>query len=554
MKKILSLFLVAVMIISMFAGLQISSSAFEPTGQCGDNVYWSFEESTGTLTISGEGEMYDYGWEGSPFSGQSNIKTVIINSGVTSVSADAFYTCGSLEKVTIFDTVTHIGDHSFGKCSALREVKLSNSLLEISGSVFSDCTHLEEIIIPDSIKSIGENAFFGCGALKNIIIPDSVTGIYNLAFAQCTSISSIIIPKSVISLGMAVFDSCDNLKNIKVDEDNSIYDSRDNCNAIIESKSNKLICACNATVIPETVTTIAQGVFSNIKDLTSINIPVSITYIDYFAFDNCKNLNNVYYQGSMEQWKGIKIEPGNDYLTKANIYFNGVAHKHSYTKVIVQSKATAVGYTQYKCSCGEFKKDAKGNVIKDNFTAPTGKPSGFKCSARTASAMKFVWSKTSGVTGYQVQISTKDVKKWDKAYNAKTATSYTVKGLTAGSAYKVRVRFYITKNGKNYFGQWTTINSPTLPTGTSLSKVTSAKKAFTAQWKKVAVTGYQLQYGTNAKFSGAKTLTVKGKTAQAVKSLKSGARYYVRVRTYKTIGGKNYFSTWSGAKAVTTKK
>ena len=95
-----------------------------------------------------------------------------------------------------------------------------------------------------------------------------------------------------------------------------------------------------------------------------------------------------------------------------------------------------------------------------------------------------------------------------------------------------------------------------LPKGTNLA-LAGAKKAFTAKWTKVAgVAGYQIQYATNAKFTGAKAVTVKGasKYAQAVKNLKGGARYYVRIRTYKTVGGKNYFSAWSAAKAVTTKK
>ena len=230
---------------------------------------------------------------------------------------------------------------------------------------------------------------------------------------------------------------------------------------------------------------------------------------------------------------------------------------HDYKANVVAPKANALGYTQYKCDCGDLKKDEAGNIIKENFTVPTGKPSGLKCSSRAATSEKFTWAKTSGVSGYQLQISTKDGKKWDKTYNAKTATSYTVKGLTAGSAYKVRVRFYITKNGKNYYGAWATLTSPTLPKGTVLSKVTPAKKSFTAQWKKnKAVTGYQLQYSLKSNFSGAKSKAIKGasKLKLTIKSLQGGKKYFVRVRTYKTIAGKTYYSTWSKAKTVTTKK
>ena len=236
-----------------------------------------------------------------------------------------------------------------------------------------------------------------------------------------------------------------------------------------------------------------------------------------------------------------------------------VIKKHTYVAKKTAATAVNVGFTEYICSdCGECKKDAKGDVIKDKFTAPTGKLT-LKHSARTANAIKVQWNNVKTATGYQVQISTKDGKKWSTSATLKAGvTNYTFKSLAAGNNYKFRVRFYIkADDGKNYYSPWsTTLNSPTLPKGTNIA-LTAAKKAFTAKWTKVAgVTGYQVQYSTNAKFSKAITKTVKGasKYSLAVKSLKGGAKYYVRIRTYKTIGGKNYFSTWSAAKAVTTKK
>ena len=181
---------------------------------------------------------------------------------------------------------------------------------------------------------------------------------------------------------------------------------------------------------------------------------------------------------------------------------------HDYKALVTAPKANAVGYTQYKCACGEWQKDAKGNVLKDTFTAPTGKPTGFKCASRTATAEKFTWTKTAGVNGYQIQLLTSAGK--SAGLKALTANSYTFSKLAAGHAYKARVRFFIkAADGKNYYGPWTTINSPTLPAGTAITKLTPAKKAFTAQWKKGAVTGYQLQYSTNKKFTGAKTVTIK---------------------------------------------
>ena len=226
-------------------------------------------------------------------------------------------------------------------------------------------------------------------------------------------------------------------------------------------------------------------------------------------------------------------------------------HDHKYINSVEKPMATTLGYTRHKCEyCNES--------YQDTYTAPTGKLT-LKHSARTANAVKVQWNNVKTATGYQVQISNAAGNKWVKTITCKpNVNAYVFGKLAAGNNYKFRVRFYIKAvDGKNYFSPWSaTLNSPTLPKGTAL-KLTTAKKAFTAKWTKIGgVTGYQVQYATNAKFSKAVTKTVKGasKYSLAVKSLKGGAKYYVRIRTYKIIGGKNYFSTWSAAKAVTTKK
>lgn len=225
------------------------------------------------------------------------------------------------------------------------------------------------------------------------------------------------------------------------------------------------------------------------------------------------------------------------------------SHNHEYQEKIIAPGKTTLGYTLYTCECGES--------YKDSYKAPTGKLT-LKHSARTANAIKVQWNNVKTATGYQVQISTKDGKKWSTYATLKAGvTSYTFKSLAAGNNYKFRVRFYIkAADGKNYYSPWSAVlTSPTLPNGTTLTGLARARKGFTAKWKKGSCTGYQLQYSTNAKFSKATTKTIKGaaKVKLAVKSLKANTKYFVRVRTYKTIGGKNYFSTWSGAKSVKTK-
>ena len=137
-------------------------------------------------------------------------------------------------------------------------------------------------------------------------------------------------------------------------------------------------------------------------------------------------------------------------------------------------------------------------------------------------------------------------------------TSYTIKSLAAGGTYKFRVRIYAKGvDGKWAYGAWTkAVTSPTLPGGTSITKVTGASKAFTARWKQnKTVNGYQIQYSLKSNFSGAKTVTVKSNSTlkTTVKKLSAKKVYYVRIRTYKTIEKVNYFSAWSKAVKVKTK-
>lgn len=141
--------------------LSTSASALESSGQCGENVYWTFDESTGTLTISGEGDMVNYNSRGnvSPFRADSTIKTVVINNGVTNIGNYMFWSCTNLTNITIPDSVTTIG-----------------------GYVFYNCTSLTGVSIPESVTSIGSYTFYKCACLTNITIPDGVKYIYNNTF------------------------------------------------------------------------------------------------------------------------------------------------------------------------------------------------------------------------------------------------------------------------------------------------------------------------------------------------------------------------------------
>ena len=142
------------------------------------------------------------------------------------------------------------------------------------------------------VTRIGDHAFCNC-SLTEITIPNSIISIGSQAFYGDRKISSISIPASVVSLGESVFSGCYGMNSITVDANNPIFDSRGNCNAIIETRTNTLIAGCNTTVIPDDVTSIGDYAFSGRLGLTRIVIPSRIINIGYAAFGGCAGLESI---------------------------------------------------------------------------------------------------------------------------------------------------------------------------------------------------------------------------------------------------------------------
>lgn len=163
-------------------------------------------------------------------------------------------------------------------------------VIGIGKSAFYECRAITSITIPNSVTSIGERAFFGCSGMTDIIIPNSVTSIGNYAFDCCVNLANIIIPNSVTTIGSNVFSNCSSLTKIVVDSNNPKYDSRNNCNAVIETGTNKLIIGCINTVIPNNVTSIGSYAF-NYCPMTSVVIPNNVTIIGNGAFKSSKLTN-----------------------------------------------------------------------------------------------------------------------------------------------------------------------------------------------------------------------------------------------------------------------
>lgn len=233
----------------------------------------------------------------------------IITSGVTSIGSQAFYSCGNLTTVTLPDSVTGIGSNSFQycskltdfnipntvtsigsraflSCSSLTSINIPNGILSIQDSTFSGCTSLESVILPDTLLLINSYAFYGCSKLTSINIPNTVSSIYDNAFSKCTKLETFHLGSGCGDFRTPMFDGTYVLTTITVDSNNATFDSRDNCNAIIKKSNNQLVCGCNNTVIPNTVTSIGDKAFFGLNRMNKeLTIPSSVTSIGNQAFN-----------------------------------------------------------------------------------------------------------------------------------------------------------------------------------------------------------------------------------------------------------------------------
>ena len=278
--------------------------------------------------------------ESNTFSYCTSLTSVTIPNSVTSIGNYAFNECSGLESIEIPNSVTSIGDRAFygtkwydthpnglvyagavlyyykgtmpantkidikegtkciydrafSGCSGLTSITIPNSVTSIGKGAFEGCSGLTSLTIGNSVTSIGDDAFEGCSGLTSLTIGNSVTSIGDDAFYGCSGLSSLNIPNSVTSIGERAFKGCSGLTSIIVEKGNKTYDSRNDCNAIIETQSNALIVGSNNAIIPNSVTSIGDYAFYGCSGLTSITIPNSVTSIGKEAFMDCSGLTSI---------------------------------------------------------------------------------------------------------------------------------------------------------------------------------------------------------------------------------------------------------------------
>ncbi len=326
------------------------------------------------------------------FAGCSSLTNVTIGNSVTNIGffdlgGGAFSGCISLTSIEIPNSVTIIGPSAFSGCSGLTSVTIGNSVTTIGNEVFVGCDSIIELIwnakncssqggmptssiksltIGEDVETLGYNMFSGTSELtdltwnarncnskgsmntsniERVYIGENVESLPD-NFVSESKVASLFIPQSVASIGNNAFYHCINLDSIIVESGNNVYDSRDNCNAIIETSTSRLITGSNHTTIPNTVVALGKYAFYGCSELSSIVIPNSVTSIGEAAFQNCSGLTN--------------IEIPNSVSTLNNYTFQGCT---GLTSVNIPNSVTTIGRGAFYGCSGLTSIDIPNSVI-----------------------------------------------------------------------------------------------------------------------------------------------------------------------------------------------
>lgn len=550
------------------AEIKCADGTVLPRGICGADLTWKMNNN-GTLTISGTGAMFDYGFH--EYRAQwsrhvDSIKNVVIEAGVTSIGKDAFVYCDNITSVTIPASVTSIGEGAFRLCNKLSTVNYggtankwnaisigndndnltganinyagitwtyNNGTLTISGTGDVDDYNnssapwydhrydTTKIVVSNGVTGIGEGAFCYFTELTSVSLPGSLKSIGAYAFRGCSSLKSVVIPDSVTSIGEGAFYRC---------------------------------TALTTATVSNSVSRISYGTFMSCENLISVTIPNSVKSIGEKAFYNCGSLTDVYYKGSAAQWNAVMVGLDNDSLQNANIYF---VHTHSYTAAVTAPTCTAQGYTTYTCSCGDSYVDnytdrlghdyVNGICSRCGEADPNYKLEAPELKITTSSGKpKVYWNEVDGAVKYWLYRSTDGVN--FNYYDTTTSTNYTNRSTTIGTTYYYKVKAIDANDARSEFSVVKRIMcKPAAPT-VSINRSNGKPKL---SWKSVSGAKkywvYRSTDGKNFKYWDSTT-----KTNYTNKGAASGTKYYYRVKAVAIVNGNNVASANSNTKNLIT--
>ena len=559
------------------------------------------------------------------------LSTVNMPAKLDYIGKQAFYACKSLKSISIPTGVKTIDMQTFASCMLLQKVTLPSTVTTIDQGAFQMCLSLSSVNLPADLTEISSYAFYFCDVLNNITIPSKVKSIGGYAFADCASLSKMNIPASTVYIEDNAFIRCGKLASITVASGNTAF-----CNengALYTKDMEKLIIypakrAGTSFKVSDKTYFIKPYAFYKAENLTSVTLPAKLYSINECAFYGCTGIKTVTIPKSVlligekafgfyhkinvtadQRVDGFKIRgykrsaaqiyaENNDikfevmadipaavtglkartvsstYITlgwNLNLTVDGYEIQQykdgKWVKTAVVTGANNTSYTVKGLKAGtagyKFRVRGYSGTVNGAFsselsvnTNPYG-VGGFKVKSKSSTSVTLQWNKGTTASGYQLQQYKNG--KWTDIFTPSraTSTSYTVKGLKAGTAgYRFRIRAYKTYDSSKQYGSWSSeLKVNTNPYGVGGFKVKSkSSTSVTLQWNKgTTASGYQLQQYKNGKWTDIFTPSRATETSYTVKGLKAGtAGYRFRIRAYKTYGSSKQYGSWSSELKVNT--
>lgn len=437
---------------------------------------------------------------------------------------------GNAEKVVIPEGVTSIGGYAFEKNDVITEVVIPNSVSIINNGAFKECKKLKSIVCPSSLQEINEEVFMGCISLESVELPEGLTYISANAFNGCTSLKKVVLPTTLQRMGWSVFKGSTNLEEVVIPSSLSTFGGTtfEGTKWLENKKKENVLVIVNGTlldatgsegnvVVPEGVKRIEQEAFADCVNVKTVQLPESLETVKDKVFYNCSQLVTVCMPKGVKRFgkdvflgcsnlKSIYGEPGTQAEKAAND--KGVEFKNISEYVPVKPEEPKTEKEKLKKTYGD---------------------SEFTVALQQEEALNYESSKTS--------VAVVDQK-----------GTVTIKGCG-----KSKITITNTVSGQVCKEIELTV-SPKKP---SLSVVkTSAKKVLKIKWKKDSkADGYEIYYGKNKNFTGKNTALIKSNktTSKTIKKLKSGTKYYVKIRAYKNADGGKIQSSWSKVVSIKVK-
>ena len=544
------------------------------------------------------------------FTGCNKATSVWIPDSVISIGRFAFFGCKGLEKVKIPEGVTSIGDDAFYQCTGINTIEIPSSVESIGSMAFSNCTSLKDFIVdsdnatyssidgtlfnkdqteliccpagkkglfsvPDGVVIIGTFAFNGCSGLTGVSIPDGVSNIGGYAFGDCSGLTSIAIPSSVTNISIEACSNCSKLSKIY------FIGTQEEWNSINISSINSILLAVRKIFVddPKSLSYAEVTKIPNQKYTGRAIKPNFEVQHLCKALEKGKDYTVSYFDNVNAGTATAKVSGAGEYTGSVSASFtidpksislleiSGISTKTYTGKAQTQAIVVEDGYftltkgTDYDVTYANNVKVGTASVVitgKGNYTGTVTKTFAIKKAPNTITAKNSTKTYSTKAQTFSLGVKVKNGTPTYKSSTKYVTVSKTGK-VTVKAKYMGKATIKITSPANaNYTATTKKITITVNPTKTALVSVTSPSAGkMTVKWKKNTVgIGYQIQYSATSKFTNPKYTTITKNTtlSKTIGSLVKGKKYYVRIRTKKTIGKLKLFSAWSAAKTVKIKK